>query len=160
MGIGIFLTALFGGFRLNGFIAVKKEALSTITTSVLLPNLYILCGIRIGRTDGSIKSQSAAAKKRFLQIRSDALLRLFVSRQVDPASLPPTITAHTFPKATWVSVGGIPLAGFQPFPTSPFPRSRTPDLCSAVKEFMGTRRTRRSREREVAISSPLATRHD
>ena len=50
------------------------------------------------RTDGSIKSQSAAesaaAKKRFLQIRSDALLRLFVSRQVDPASLPPTNRTH------------------------------------------------------------------
>ena len=51
------------------------------------------------RTDGSIKSQSAAesaaAKKRFLQIRSDALLRLFVSRQVDPASLPPSHQPHT-----------------------------------------------------------------
>ena len=106
-----------------------------------------ICTYCVG-SDGSIKSQSAAAvaKKRFLQIRSDALLRLFVSRQVDPASLPPTITAHTFPKATWVSVGGIPLAGFQPFPTSPFPRSRTPDLLSAVKEFMGTtKRTRQSR---------------
>ena len=192
-----------GFFRLNGFIAVKKEALSTlwwpITTSVqkyrkrhglgcvnrararvrvTQPSPRIFLHIRTAqsvhtvwdqnRTDGSIKSQSAAesaaAKKRFLQIRSDALLRLFVSRQVDPASHQST---NHHGGRTHISKsdlgangdGGIPLAGFQPFPTSPFPRSRTPDLCSAVKEFMGTRRTRR-RSREVAIWSPLATRHD
>ena len=54
-----------------------------------------ICTYCVG-SDGSIKSQSASAvaKKRFLQIRSDALLRLFVSRQVDPASLPPRLSSH------------------------------------------------------------------
>ena len=46
MGIGIFLTALFGVFRLNGFF-VKKEALLVAYYYIQLPpNLYILCGIR------------------------------------------------------------------------------------------------------------------
>ena len=150
MGIGIFLTALFEVFRLNDCFFVKKDEGSTLGGLLPLPIAQSVHTVwDQSQTDGSIKSQSAAAKKRFLQIRSDALLRLFVSRQVDPASHQSTNhRGRTYISKSDLGANvdvGIPLAGFQPFPTSPFPRSRTPDLLSAVKEFMGTtKRTRQS----------------
>ena len=159
MGIGIFLTALFEVFRLNDCFFVKKDEGSTIGGLLLLPIAQSVHTVwDQSQTDGSIKSQSAAAmaaKKRFLQIRSDALLRLFVSRQVDPASHQSTNhRGRTHISKSDLGAngdGGIPLAGFQPFPTSPFPRSRTPDLRSLLSKSSWertttTRRTRQSRE--------------
>ena len=171
MGIGIFLTALFEVFRLNDCFFVKKDEGSTIGGLLLLPIAQSVHTVwDQSQTDGSIKSQSAAAKKRFLQIRSDALLRLFVSRQVDPASHVPPIHQPSRPHTHFQKrLGGecrrrhttrrIPTISYVAVPKISDTRS-SPSLLSksSWERTTTTRRTRQSRE--VAISSPLATRHD
>ena len=127
---------------------------------LLPPNLYILCGIR--RLNKIVVGVGGGKEK----ISSNSIRRITTPfcKPTGRSRLPPTQTQQPSPHTHFQKRLGSRSAAYHSPDSNHFLRRRSQDLghpiFSLLSKSSWERRSEQGNRGEVAISSPLATRHD